>query len=83
MASVADTYTGVVFGEKNFHSGGVAVDLDGRYPNQKMTLYIAPGLETAIGKLPPIGAKVTAMGTVTQYHGKSEIKITSAGQLSW
>ena len=79
----ADTYTGVVSGGKHFHNGGVAVDLDGRYPNEKMTLYVPPGDEASIGKLPPIGSTVTATGTVTQYHGRPEIKIESASQWKW
>jgi hypothetical protein len=80
---LADTYTGVVSGGKHFHNGGVAVDLDGSYPNEKMTLYLPPGAEATVGKLPPIGATVTATGSVRQYHGKPEIKIESASQWKW
>jgi hypothetical protein len=79
----ADTYTGIVSGGKHFHNGGVAVDLDGRYPNEKMTLYVPPEDEEAVGKLPPIGSTVTATGAVIQYRGRPEIRIESAGQWKW
>jgi len=82
MAS-ADTYTGVVSGVKHFASGGAAVDLDGKYPEQKMTLYVSARDEATVGKLPTDGASVTATGTITQYHGKPEIKIHNAGQWKW
>ena len=75
LSIFADTYTGVVSGGEHFHNGGVAVDLDGTYPNEKMTLYLPPEAEAKVGQLPPIGATVTATGPVTQYHGKPEIKI--------
>ena len=78
-----DIYTGVVSGVKHFKHGGVAVDMDGKYPDQKMTLYVSPEDEAAVGKLPPEGSKVTATGTITQYHGKPEIKIHDAGQWKW
>ena len=48
---LADTYTGVVSGVKQFHSGGTAVDMDGAYPNQKMVLYVPAG-ETKVTKMP-------------------------------
>jgi len=80
---IADTYTGVVSDVKHFAHGGVAVDLDGKYPDQKMTLYVSPKDEATVGALPPEGAKVTATGTTTQYHGKPEIKIHAAGQWKW
>lgn len=83
LPAFADTYTGIVSGGKHFRNGGVAVDLDGTYPNEKMTLYLAPGSEAKVGKLPPIGCTVTASGPVTQYHGKPEIKIESANQWKW
>jgi hypothetical protein len=82
LPAVAD-YTGVVSGVKHFASGGVAVDLDGKYPDQKMTLYVSPKDEATVGALPPEGAKVTATGTTVQYHGKPEIKIHEAGQWKW
>ena len=83
LSALADTYFGVVSGVKHFASGGVAVDLDGKYPDQKMTLYVSARDEATVGKLPTDGASVTATGTITQYHGKPEIKIHEAGQWKW
>ena len=83
LPAVADTYTGVVSGVKQFASGGVAVDLDGKYPDQKMTLYVSPKDEATVGALPSEGAKVTATGTITHYRGEPEIKIHEAGQWKW
>jgi hypothetical protein len=40
VPAFADTYTGVTSGIKHFPKRGIAVDMDGRYPNQKMTLYM-------------------------------------------
>jgi hypothetical protein len=79
----ADTYTGVVSDVKHFHNGGVAVDLDGKWPNQKMTFYVPPDEAAAVGTMPPDGAKVTATGTVEPYRGKPEIKIHKADQWKW
>jgi len=79
----ADTYTGVVSDVKHFHTGGVAVDLDGKWPNQKMTFYVPPDDATAVGPMPSEGAKVTATGTVEAYRGKPEIKILKADQWKW
>jgi exonuclease VII large subunit len=82
-SAAADTYTGIVSGVKHFARGGVAVDLDGHYPDQKMTLYVSARAEVAVGTLPAEGAKVTATGKITSYKGKSEIKITSPNQWKW
>jgi hypothetical protein len=82
-SAAANTYTGIVTGVKHFASGGVAVDLDGHYPDQKMTLYVSARIEAAVGTLPPEGAKITATGTITSYKGKPEIKIMSANQWKW
>ena len=79
---LADTYTGVVSGVKQFHSGGTAVDMDGAYPNQKMVLYV-PADATKITKMPAVGDKVTATGEITDYKGKPEIKIHSDDQWKW
>jgi hypothetical protein len=81
--SLADTYTGMVSDVKHFHNGGVAVDLDGHWPHEKMALYIPPRDAAAVGALPAEGAKVTATGTVDQYRGKPEIKIHQASQWKW
>jgi hypothetical protein len=80
--SFADTYTGVVSEVKQFPSGGTAVDIDGTYPNQKMVIYIAAG-ETGVTKMPAVGDKVTANGTVANYKGRPEIKIHSGAQWTW
>jgi len=76
-------YTGTVFGVKHFTRGGVAVDMDGAYPNQKMTLYVSASDEARVGRLPPVGATVTATGAATEYKGRPEIKIHSKDQWKW
>jgi hypothetical protein len=63
---------------------GVVVDLDGRYPNQKMTLYLPRETVFRIhGHWPTIGARITAKGAVTNYRGRPEIVINDPSQLSW
>jgi hypothetical protein len=79
-SAAADTYTGIVSDVKHFARGGAAVDLDGHYPDQKMTLYVSARAEAAVGALPLEGARITATGTITSFKGKPEIKITSAKQ---
>ena len=81
--ALADTYTGIVSGVKHFARGGVTVDLDGTYSDQKMKLYVSPRAKAAVGALPSEGAKVTATDAVTQYKGRPEIKIDSAGRWKW
>jgi hypothetical protein len=83
MPVMADSYSGIVSDVKHFPSGGVAIDLDGHYPHQKMALYVPPADIAAVGALPPVGAKVTANGTIKSYHGKPEIKILKADQWTW
>jgi len=83
VPAIADTYTGVVSQVKHFHNGGIAVDMDGRWPDQAMTFYIAPADVDAVGALPPEGAKVTATGAKDMYRGKPEIKIHKADQWKW
>lgn len=83
IPAFADTYTGVVSGLKHYPQGGVAVFLDGRYPRQKMMLYVPSEYRAAVGPLPSRDAKVTATGTTIQYQGKPEIKIFQASQWKW
>jgi hypothetical protein len=83
IPALAGTYTGVVFGVKHFANGGVAVDLDGKYPHQKMALYVPPADVAVVGALPTEGAKVIANGTVETYKGQPEIKIHDKSQWSW
>jgi hypothetical protein len=80
LPALGDTYTGTVSDVKHFRNGGVAVDLDGHYPEQKMTYYIPPDAAAKVGALPAEGAKVTATGSIVQYKGKPEIKIYDAKQ---
>jgi hypothetical protein len=68
---------------KHFHNGGVAVDLNGHWPHEKMALYVPPADSASIGSLPAEGDKVTANGTIDQYRGKPEIKIHQASQWKW
>lgn len=83
MACARADYTGTVSEVKHFSGGGVAVDMDGTYPDQKMTLYVSPGDAAAVGALPEVGTKVSATGEVTDYKGRPEIKIHSKDQWSW
>lgn len=83
LPAAADTYTGVVSDVKHFHNGGIAVDLDGHWPHEKMALYLPSTDAATVGALPVEGDKVTATGTVDQYHGKPEIKIHQASQWKW
>lgn len=76
-------YIGTVSDVKHFAYGGAAIDMDGKYPNQKMTLYVSAADEAAVGPLPPVGATVTASGETVDYKGKPEIKIHSKTQWKW
>ncbi len=80
---MADTYTGVVSDVKHFRNGGLAVDLDGHYPAEKMALYVPPSAAAGIGALPTKGNKVTATGTIGSYRGRPEIKIWKPDQWKW
>jgi DNA/RNA endonuclease YhcR with UshA esterase domain len=81
--ALADTYTGTVSDTKHFHGGGIVVDLDGQYPNEKMALYVPPAEAATIGPIPTVGASVTATGTIKPYRGKPEIKIHKPDQWKW
>jgi hypothetical protein len=83
MPVMADSYSGIVSDVKHFHNGGVAIDLDGHYPHQRMALYVPPADAAAVGPIPTVGTKVTANGTIKPYHGKPEIKILKADQWKW
>ncbi len=76
-------YTGEVYGVKYLPRGDVAIDMDGRYPNQKMTLYVSAADFVSVEPIPPVGAKVTAKGKVTEYQGHQEIRIHSRSQWKW
>ena len=80
---MADNYTGIVAGTKHFRNGGIVVDLDAKFPNEKMQLYVPPEDAGAIGAIPVVGTKVTATGDIASYHGRPEIKIHQATQWHW
>jgi len=76
-------YTGTV---EDIHRtrSSVLIDLDGRYPNQKMTLYLpSEAVFRVHGHWPAIGTTITAKGEVTNYRGRPEIVIHDPSQLSW
>ena len=76
-------YTGTV---DDIHPtrSSVLIDLDGRYPYQKMTLYVPKETVFLIhGRWPAIGSTITAKGEVTTYRGRPEIVINDPSQLSW
>jgi len=76
-------YTGTV-DEIHPTRSSVLIDMDGRYPYQKMTLYLPREAVSRIqGRWPAIGATVTAKGEVTNYRGRPEIIIRDPSQLSW
>jgi DNA/RNA endonuclease YhcR with UshA esterase domain len=76
-------YTGTVSELKQFSGGAEAIDLDGAYPNQKMTLYIHAADLSKFTKLPKEGDTVTAKGPITSYKGRPEIVIDDPSQLTW
>jgi len=77
-------YEGLVTGFKVIHSG-VLIDLDGHYPNQKMTLFIPSTVarEWAIRNhgWPKTGSIVAASGTFQKYKGRDEIIISNVSHL--
>jgi hypothetical protein len=79
----ASTYTGHVDGVKTLSDGAVAVNLDGTFPNSKMTLYISSSAKTQFTRLPVEGDTVTAVATITQYQGHPEMKLSSPSQLTF
>jgi DNA/RNA endonuclease YhcR with UshA esterase domain len=76
-------YTGTV-DEIHPARSSILIDLDGRYPHQKMTLYLPKETIFRIhGHWPAIGATITAKGEVTDYRGRPEIVIHDPSQLTW
>jgi hypothetical protein len=75
-------YTGIV-SQIDTSSGCVKVAMDGNFPNQKMILYVPPNAAAAVGELPPIGAKVTALGREVMYEEHLEIIVHAKRQWSW
>jgi hypothetical protein len=74
-------YRGTVSQAKEVRSG-IIFDLDGYYPNQKMTLFIPRSSETRMaGHWPVVGRQVDVSGAVTQYRGRPEIVVTSPDQI--
>ena len=64
--------------------GGVVIDLDGRYPNQKMVVFIPREYIASMGgHFPRLGTTLKVTGSVTDYKGSPEIIITSPDQLTW
>jgi hypothetical protein len=52
IPAFADTYTGTVSEVKRLHNGGIAVDLDGKYPREKKILYVPADDVAAVGTIP-------------------------------
>lgn len=75
------TLRGVVAEVHHFHRGGVAIDLDAKYPHEAFTLYIPAGEAAQFGNLDQwIGRTITARGPVKLYRGsRPEIKIHLRG----
>lgn len=76
-------YSGNVTDEKPLRNGALVIDLDGTYPDQKMTLYLSPNDASTIGALPSIGSNIEVTGEITTYKDRPEIKIHSANQWHW
>jgi hypothetical protein len=83
IPAFADTYTGTVSEVKRLHNGGIAVDLDGKYPREKKILYVPADDVAAVGTIPTPDTKVTATGSTFPYKGVPEIKIHKPNQRSW
>ena len=63
--------------------GGMVIDLDGRYPNQAMTIYVPNAdMGSVAWKIPSVGQTISVRGSITSYHGRPEIVVTSANQLN-
>ena len=82
-STFGDSYTGIVSEIKHFHDGGIAIDLDGKYPREKMILYVPSEDVSAIGAMPPENTNVTAHGVIVPYKGTPEIKMHQAKQWTW
>jgi hypothetical protein len=77
-------YRGIVSEVKGVRAG-VLIDLDGNYPNQKMTIFVprsVPWSNSHHG-WPAVGTRITAIGPVTQYRGRPEIIVNDPAQLDW
>ncbi len=80
-------YQGMV-SEARGTGSGLVIDLDGRYPNQKMTVWI-PGrvfrdFMQSGGQLPQPGWFVIVTGATTQYRGHPEIVVNDVStQMRW
>ena len=81
FAFVSPSYSGVVSGLKGTQSG-IIVDLDGTYPNEKMTIWIPKKVYPEIqGRLPKIGSRIKVLGRTVEYHGRPEIIMEHISQL--
>jgi len=69
------TYEGAVSGVKEFKGGSVAINLDGAYPNQKMTIYLPKDAAKGMPANNTFekGDRVKATGTFKIYKGRPEI----------
>jgi len=75
------TVEGVV-SEVYFAARATFIDLDGRYPNERLTGVIARGDGFAFPDLGALrGRRVAMTGTVQLYRGRPEIVLTSANQV--
>ena len=77
------TYTGHVDGTKDLSNGALVVNLDGTYPNQKMSLFISAENKAKFGRLPAVGDTVTATGLLSDFNGHQEIKLKDPADLVW
>jgi len=79
-------YSGVVSEVKGVRAG-VLIDLDGRYPNQRMTVYVpgavVPHWRDVHPGWPSVGTRITVTGPVTQYRGRPEIVVNDPAQVNW
>ena len=74
-------YTGTVSNVHTFKDGGIAINLDGKWPHSKMTLYIAPKNVAQFTALPAKGDIVTGIGKTIDYEGYPEIILEEPSQL--
>lgn len=83
MAGQTVTVEGVVSEVKHFSKSGITLlDMDGRYPQQALTLFISGAdADKFPGALNLEGATVEVSGTISNYRGRPEIVLTDPTQL--
>jgi DNA/RNA endonuclease YhcR with UshA esterase domain len=70
------TVTGQVDGIKVLGSGMILINVDGKYPNQALTVVVREADAAAVGDVSGYeGKKIRVHGTVTEFKGGAQIEI--------